>query len=161
VLSRLVLAVLATVAVLLTAVVPVLCVALTMVATNGRVNGIVLLAGLVIAALWTAVIALLLRAVELRVWKKDHHGVPAGIGAVLGFVLGFFLRGALFVTGPDSDYPAQAYALLYLVTFAASWIAEGIGRRPGLRRDHDPDVPHNDGMQLTSGAARRASRALH
>jgi hypothetical protein len=117
---RLALATGATILVLLSAILPLLCVAAGLVVTDGRVNALVVLVGGVAGTLWWAVLLLPLRALERAVWKSDAHSRRAALGAILGFVAGWLLRDALFVIGPDSDYPAPAYALLYLVTFISA-----------------------------------------
>src|SRR5262245_39219234 len=113
---RLALAAVATVLVLLSAILPGLCVAAALVATNGKVNAFVVLAGASAGTFWWALLWRPLLMFEKAVWKSEAYARPAAMGAILGFGAGWVLRDALFVIGPDSDYPGPAYALLYLVT---------------------------------------------
>jgi hypothetical protein len=120
--AKLVLATTATALVLISAVLPMLAGAFALVATNGRLNALVILCWIAVAALWWAVLWLLLRTLEMLVWESKVYAWRAAIGAITGFVVGFLARDAFFTTGRDSDYPAAAYALLYAVTFVGAII---------------------------------------
>jgi hypothetical protein len=87
---------------------------------------------------------------ERVVWKSEAYARPAAIGAILGFVAGWCLRDALFVIGPDSDYPGPAYALLYLVTFTGALMV--VAAFPAFKGSGLPranHVPHNKELKLT------------
>ena len=156
---RLALAALATIIVLMSAILPALCVAAGLVATNGRVNAIVVLAGVLAGTLWWALTWLSLRALERAVWTSEAHARRAAAGAIVGFVAGWFLRDALFVTGLDSDYPAAAYVLLYLVTFVCALAAVAVLPEPNAgEQRRENDVPHNKWMQLTRSAHGQVGR---
>jgi hypothetical protein len=155
---RLALAAVATVLVLLSAILPALGVAAGLVATNGRVNAIVVLVGAMAGTLWWALIWFPLRALERAVWESEAYAPRAALGAILGFA-GWLLRDALFVTGPDSDYRAPAYALLYLVTFAGALVVVAASPAPkGSGPSRGNSVPHNKWMQLTRSAHGQGGR---
>jgi hypothetical protein len=157
---RLILAVLATVLALVSAVIPALLFGFGLVTTKGRVNALVVLAGIIVAALWAATLSVPLRALERYIKERSAHAVPASVGAVWGFLAGFLLRDAVFVTGPNSDYPWPAYGVLYGVTLLGAVVAVEAWPGGGTRSSPEEcDVPHNSQMQLTSGAAQAKDAA--